>query len=139
MSDEIRPALTPDEWARGEAVPVSAHWRSLTVKIGPDHEGIPSVSIEEWTEDFGEDEEQRVDLRRPALPAVIAFANAARDDNDPGKLTHAHLRLVRAAADLYEDEYGGGWPVGHPEREPGAVLFDQFAAALAALLPPPER
>ena len=105
---KIQPSLTPEEWAKGSAD------RGL---YGVDWQRHPDSPIALFIADASE----TTSVDRPALPALIALANAALPDDSPYKMTQQDVRCLEIAAQSALD-YGD------------QVI--RIAAKLAALLPP---
>lgn len=122
MADtEIPPALTPEEWA--ERAWKSDHAEAYVSPESPkEPDGPKFVGL--WPTDY--DEPARIFSDR--LPALIALANAARADDDPGKITREAVARLRRAVVMDEFE-----PI--VDRDETEEL-QRLAAALEALLPP---
>lgn len=156
MTDEIKPALTPEEWRRwenGESVV-----RGVVGDGGVPDDPVVGMGIEISREDA----EDTYDPDMPGdehmyygagigidagdstpapvlesdLPALVALANAALPDDSPYKITHADVRRCLDVAAGIEVEYAAGHQL---QRFATAALIGEWrtlAAKLAALLPP---
>lgn len=113
MNRDIPPALTAEEWvSRTVTNRDAAHIRPSAV-AGYVEFDINEVDVEPYT--F-------------AAEQTVAIANAARPDDDPGKITRADVRML---VDL-------ALHVGEVDRDPATAWeITGLAAKLAALLPPP--
>lgn len=114
MSDDIRPALTPEEWAAGEKVDRFDRWDERFVS--GDDNAVTAC-----------DEVNCVHIRTPKLRHALA---ALALHGQPFGFTHADVALVR-------DCVGMEWGLATREqaRETERRLLD-LVARLAALLPP---
>lgn len=110
MSEKIEPALTPDEWRRGEKR--LDQWSRI---VGGD-----DIVIE------GPDPQEAVTLRKPnEIAALIALANAALPDNDPRKITREMITKLQMLLSAFEaDDHVHDW-------------YPAVVDALESYLPPP--
>lgn len=120
MDDPIPPALTPEEWAARDAERPPGRVYFMADGFYVDHEhATTSCPIEPGV-----------------IPAVIALANAARPDDDPGKITGAMVE----ALSVFTTPYAGDPWAGHPD--PAAARERMYATlraamrAIQSLLPP---
>jgi len=123
MSDEIRPALTADEWAKTSFIRPD----STFTAYGSDGRVFEAAAYNMAAECLPDSELDIGDTIWTGEPvaSLIALANYALPDDSPYKITQADVELIRDSA----EEFRVSWPVG--ERGLLAV-----AAKLAALLPP---
>jgi hypothetical protein len=130
MADEIRPALTAEEWRTRHYVSRALTWQRT--RVGLDGRARAHLTVH-WTPLDDADD----------FAALVALANDLRPDDDPGKLTHAHLVALRRARALFQSSYSHlAWETkdGGLDGEEDVVAdwraLDELHAALAALLPP---
>src|SRR5687768_2141890 len=104
MPDEIPPAVTAEEWDKW--------WRGdRWIELG-----------RQPNRRFGVDAHRYRNDPRPA--ATMAFANAAREDTDPGKFTHDDVQTLAEVIGYLESE-------GRHHEDVDAIV-----AKLLAILPP---
>ena len=120
MTEEIRPALAPEEWK---------HRRSGAVSL--DTAGIEEYVVIEGTEG----ETVKVSGVEDIF-ALISLANDALPETDPRKITHAWLSRVEAIRDLILAGAVQGDPGLTPYRRELASAWDQMSSVLRAILPP---
>lgn len=119
MSDEVTPALTPEEWSKRKA----DRGHSIFGVYDVDGSSYLSVCNDDWDTSSGHAPE--------TLPSIIALANATLPDASPYKITRADCEFVE-------------W-VGHYGQNPGwmtAETADRLLALankLAALSRPTPR
>lgn len=114
--DEIKPALTPEEWER----PVASSREPAYVR--PDR--VPGYVAFD-TNLVGDEP-----IVFPA-EQVLAIANAALADDSPHKITRQDVDLVIGVALTIDLEFSG-----FHERDARSVALESLAGKLAALLPP---
>jgi hypothetical protein len=113
MSDELTPALTPEEWARMSA---EDDTDLIAVELTP--HGL-AICNDDYYVGFTHY------VGRPR--ALIALANEClRRAGHPGAITRAHVEIVRWAANDARDI---------PDTPLGEA-FDRFAEILESILPP---
>lgn len=121
----IPPALTADEWG------AIAHFK--TKDEWPDRDLSERIQAHAyWTFERGHD-------RATGAAALVALANDARADDDPGKITHEGvfaLEQVLANFRAFALTAGGDNPALVAQYYDDA---ERQIAALAALLPPADR
>ncbi len=76
MSDELKPALTPEQW---RALAISGEWRL--------------------------DGENLLSMRPPAIVACVAMANGALPADSPYKITRADVDALRSISDQAASEF----------------------------------
>lgn len=123
MSDAISPALTAEEWAHREFV------RGVPRR---EHQIFGYVGEEDGLLHLGWDAEPLHPVTVNSIPAVLALANAALEDDDKRKITREWVAELRELVTLLRD--GSDIP---RLAERTAVLSDA-ADALASYLPPEE-
>src|SRR5690606_31579793 len=110
MSDEIRPALSAEEWEGSTADVLDGYvdldTGTVDVRLGGAGSQSRSQHDDAW--------------------ALVALLNAALPDDDPRKLTWAMVDAIRSAA----------WGAESQDEEDTALAA---ANAIAALLPPREE
>lgn len=119
MTNEIEPALTPEEWAKHSGG-TAAVWMSAK---------LPRSD--------SEDAEIRLDFAERPI-AVIALANAALPDDDPRKITREKLDAMREVFDSwisYQSDIAASMDAA-VSSHPAVQDVEELLAALAALLPP---
>lgn len=122
MSEEIKPALTPEEWANGYELPDPySHVRVL------EDERIGGLMVTVET------------------PADISFEGAERHavaalclNGQPFGFTWADVDLLRQAAGMAAEEAGAFFLPEMQERVDARMPFDNLADRIASLLPPRE-
>jgi hypothetical protein len=122
MTDEITPALTPDQWRRllhEREVAFGEESLTLTGNMLRIDDG---TTRNDGVRDLSGEANWRLDL----IPALLAIANAALPDEDARKFTREEVRRLAKLANLLEDQ---GWP-NH------AAPCRTLAAKISALLPP---
>lgn len=112
MTDALRPALTPEEWAQG-----FVDWGLMHA-----HRGV-TLNKHGGVEVY--DDTDSADVAPNELPSLIALANHALPEGHPGKLTWEDVEAVTDAARGQEHEFNQS-----------DARLDALAAKLAALLPP---
>jgi hypothetical protein len=118
MSDEIPPALSPEEWADVESNEIgSSVYRPgvYCTHLFPRHR----VNF------AGGDDDGVIQVGNDDAPFVMALANAALPDGSPYKITRDDVEEIGEAYEHYRDM-----------QAPGYRAFQRLAAKLAALLPP---
>ena len=110
MTDEIAPALTPEEWRIYDRAVESAREKGDAL----------IYSVRPWIVNAGS--------TRESLPRAMTIANAALPDDSPYKITRSDLDKLDCAASALRHEYGSD--------DEDAADLDALAAKLAALLPP---
>lgn len=122
MSDELKPALTPEEWRDAEVRPAFAQAR--------DRNPAADAIFQFYADKYGYADY----LKQDDLPKVIALANAALPDDSPYKITPLDVERLRNAARSMR----AGIPV--PAFAPLDYLTTgdllRLADKLAAILPP---
>jgi hypothetical protein len=115
VADEVRPALTAEEWRTRHYISRALTWQRT--RVGLDGRARAHLTVH-WTP---------LDDAKDSA-ALVALANDLRPDDDPGKLRHSDVALLRALADstvaLSVADHGRDDDVR------------RLAAKLAALLPP---
>jgi hypothetical protein len=116
MTDNIHPALTPEEWKEQYAVrpegtamwPISFHreYRGLHIPVTAD----VALTVE----------------KPKTIIAIMAAANASLPDDDPRKLTRDMVDDLRDAAAFYADNH----------RSSMFRAVKRVADAIEAILPP---
>lgn len=114
MSDELKPALSAEEWtsrALTERADLSAYLDGSVAK----NLRLVTSNCESGSAAIFEPNE---------LPGLIALANDARRDDDPGKITRADVVVLKLSAE------------GDHECYENFANLRALAAKLEALLPP---
>lgn len=119
MSD-IPNALRPEEWGRFDNPPPARYSKSLMTRFDVARDFIGDEVADKYGH-FGPG--GGWDLAR-----IVAAANAARADDDPGKLTRRDVEALWAACRALDAEHG--WPGDDTDE-----VVRALAAKLAALLP----
>lgn len=121
MPDEIRPALSAEEWAR-ERVESTTNADTVSL-IRSEHGRVNFVAhgTNGWR---GEPNTIGLVMGTRMPLAIMALANAALSDDSPHKITRADVDMLESSAENDHDAYVNR----------GAM--NQLAAKLAALLPP---
>lgn len=123
MSEEIAPALTPEEWALRLSGQMSDEVRNLNLG-----DGIPIMDSGHLAVTYDTGYPQPVEMSQ--LPAVIALANAALPDSDRRKITRAWVKALREASVVWASGNG----VIQDDEQTARV--HAIADALASYLPP---
>ena len=116
MSDELKPALSAEEWARiAIPTPITAPGRSVRVEV------VDAGLLIGPREFIGRDD----------VPALIALANAALPDDSPYKITRDDVTILDQLVCVIPNGVGLGDDPNGARR-----WLRGFVTKLAALLPP---
>lgn len=131
-ANKIEPALSAEEWEEQSAMRGYVRASAPSLRAAPlgarASVGHGVLVVSEFGDDESAGANDTVLVPSALLPAVMALANAARRDDDPGKITRADVADILAHAD------GALW-----RRDMTlAATLSTIAAKLGALLPPKE-
>ncbi len=120
MTDEIKPALSADEWRRKSAQRGTQYGMDgFSAAIDP----VMGLTIDNRGSDDASSHDSAAHLA-----IIIALANAALPDTSSYKITRKDVYVMECAASAIRAEYGSG--------DEDALELDRLTAKLAALLPP---
>jgi len=118
MSDQVKRALSDAEWAK---------WRETqTLERHGSGAGIEAVEVSDGALFLWNSRYQELHVPLSELPALIALANAARAEDDPGRLRREDVAALRHAEHI----------IRKVEGYSVASALESLAAKLNALLPP---
>jgi hypothetical protein len=142
MVDEIRAALTAEEWSASEATRDAHDARAMGAcnSVSRNSDTGELFVREMYGARLHPREDQIATVYVEALPALIALANAALPDGHPNKITRRLVDAVKWSAGAVRNEAAEFRKLGDEQvaRNRDAIAADlaTAGAVLAALLPP---